>query len=45
MVSDRNQFLQWFLKIIPGHEGAGIIVDKGKNAKFEIGMRGAIYFI
>ena len=40
--SDRNQFYNGS-KIIPGHEGAGIIVDKGKNAKFEIGMRGAIY--
>ena len=40
--SDRNQFYNGS-KIIPGHEGAGIIVDKGKKAKFEIGMRGAIY--
>ena len=38
--SDRNQFYNGSPQCIPGHEGAGVIVDKGKNAKFDIGMKG-----
>ena len=41
--SDRNQFYNGSPQCIPGHEGAGVIVDKGKNAKFDIGMKGAVY--
>tara|TARA_E500000075_G_scaffold133862_1_gene148898 strand:- start:657 stop:1691 length:1035 start_codon:yes stop_codon:yes gene_type:complete len=41
--SDRNQFYNGSPQCIPGHEGAGVIVEKGKNAKFEIGMKGAVY--
>jgi Zn-dependent alcohol dehydrogenases len=41
--SDRNQFYNGSPQCIPGHEGAGVIVDKGKNAKFDIGMKGEVY--
>ena len=34
--SDRRQFYDGSPDCVPGHEGAGVIVDKGKNAKFEI---------
>ena len=34
--SDRNQFYNGSPKCIPGHEGAGVIVEKGKTKKVKV---------